>query len=121
MLEASWRGSFLARTFADRDGLLALLFPYPQMDLPVSSPLGSPFTGTRTRMADRRWQIDLQVFYAPQDPVPELPDLCQVLDQPPAALMDTLSPDSPLDEIEIQFGREYILKSESDDSVLVVP
>jgi hypothetical protein len=121
MLEASWRGTLLSRTFADRDGQVALLFPYPQMDPPVSSPPGSPPADSRTRLADRTWQIDLQVFYALQSPVPELPDLCQILDQPPAALKNTVAPDSPLDEIQIHFGQEYVLRSASKSTALVVP
>jgi hypothetical protein len=121
MLEASYDGELVARGFADRDGRIALPFPYPQIAPSVFSPPGSPLFGNRPPLVDQSWTLDLHAFYTPWDPVPEIPDLCQIFAQSPVRLMETLSPDSPMTDILLLYGEKLILKSASQSFVWVMP
>jgi len=121
LVEASYEGHFLARGFADRQGRLALLFPYPEPTYSISSPPGSPPIGDHPPLVDQSWLIQLHAFYAPQFPMPEIPDLCQIFNQSPATLLSTLSPVSPLTELLLHYAQELIVRSDSGPTVWIIP
>lgn len=126
MLEARLGGALLARGLADRQGRVALIFPYPdlQSSALVSPPLAAlvspPFAGPTLK--EQRWVIELKAFYLPQNPAPAKPDLQVVLAQPPATLWKRQN-EVELEETILTFGRELILKSENAQAsaLLVTP
>ena len=121
MLEASLNGQFLARGFADREGRIALLFPYPEPNYSIlSPPHSSPISG-QLPLADQTWTIQLQSFYTPQQPIPEIADLCKILNQSPAQLQSSKSPAHPLTEAVLHYGQALILRSVSQSIVWIVP
>jgi hypothetical protein len=112
---APWRG------VADAQGRVLLLCPYPEPRwLGSSPPAGS------LALSDQSWPVTLSVRYAtgatgdPRNPAPAA-DICAVLTQPPATLLSTVSPESPLPAQTLVFGRELILRSGSMPVLLVVP
>ncbi len=121
MVEASFDGQLLTRGFADRQGRLALLFPYPEPLHSISSPPDSPPIGNRPALVDQAWPIQLRSFYTSQHPTPEIPDLCQTLDQSSATLLSTLSPALPLADVTLHYGQELVVRSESQSFVWIVP
>jgi hypothetical protein len=121
VVEASLEGQLLARSFADLQGRIALLFPYPEPVHSIASPLSSPLIGNRPPLVDQIWPIQLSAFYAPWHPIPEIPDLCQIFNQSPAILLSELSPASPLADIMLPYGQALVVRSESQSIVWVVP
>jgi hypothetical protein len=120
-VEATLDGQVIAQTFADAAGQLGLLFAYPEPYHSVFPPLTSPLLGQRPPLADQTWPLQLRVYYRPWNPVPKIPDLCQVLVQPLATLVGGLSPPSPLGEIDLKYGQKLVLRSEPESSVWVLP
>lgn len=121
MMEASLDNQLLARGLADREGRIALLFPYPEPVHSISSPLGSPPIGNRPPLIDQTWSIQLQSYYSSLNTTPDLPDLCQALSQPPVITLSALSPASPLTNITLRYGQELVVRSESQPIVWIVP
>lgn len=79
---------------ADKQGRVAVMFPYPE---PPRQPLNSP----PQERSDFRWTVDLSAFWSPASPseaAPAMPDLAQVLAQlaTPCRVIDsTASPAAP--------------------------
>ena len=121
VVEALFDHHFLARGFADREGRLALVFPYPEPSDSASSPPSSPPLGNAPSLLEQTWPVELHAFYKPQQPIPEIPDLCQTLNQSPATLLSTLSPAFPLTEVILHYGQELVVRSESQSIVWIVP
>ncbi len=99
-------GRLAGRGLADAAGRLLLAFPFPE---PVRPPLTSP----PPAVAEPAWQVDLQAFYRPADPVPEFPDLAAALAQVdhPCRLLETLSPPSELPAQAVAYHRETVVRS----------
>jgi len=121
VVEAYLEDKFLMRSFADREGRLALLFPYPEPFHSVFPPPGSPLLGRRPPLVDQTWPIYLQAFYTPWQPVPGIPDLCQIFEQSSATLISSLSPQIPMNEILLSYGQKLVLRTASQSSVWVIP
>ncbi len=124
VLEVRRQGQLLGRSFADRDGQLLVAFPYPEplgpeFTSPPNSPPGSPPFGERPRPTEQSWTLQLDLFFSPSVAAAAIPDLCEVLGQPPAMLSTALSPLTPLTEVTLEFGKELVIKS-SSESVLWV-
>ncbi len=117
LIEASIEGQTVARTYADRQGRVALIFAYPE---PPRFSISSP-PSSRRALTDQTWTIQLHAFYSPTTPVPQIPDLCQVLNQAEANLYSNLSPALPLTETALEFGKELILKSQLQSVLLIAP
>lgn len=87
---------------ADREGRIAVMFPYPE---PPRTTLSSPPEARN----DFRWQVELEAYYdvgSPQVPAPEIPDLGHVLSQldvPRELLGSTLSPTLPLPALPLEY------------------
>jgi hypothetical protein len=115
LVDAVVDGIVRARGIADANGQLALMFPYPEPKDPSSaSPVSSPLTSDRMALVDQTWSLKLQGFYSPVRPVPKIPDLGEVIRQTPGSLWSALSPPAELSEQTLEFGRELIVKSNSE-------
>jgi hypothetical protein len=108
--EVSVDGAVVGRGFADDQGNLLLPMPYPEAKNPAPA-FGSPLGSSGVKLTDQTWQMKLTFSYWPQYPVPAIPDLNQVLDQPPATAWvdDMLS--APLTAATLRFGQELVLRS----------
>ncbi len=126
MLEAFTGGKFLGRGVADETGRIALIFPYPTPlsfapASPPGSPPGSPPVATSPPLTEQIWSLELRAFYTPERPVfspPDfsetgqaLPDLRFTLTQPAATMWADAEQTEILQETNLRFGRELILKS----------
>jgi hypothetical protein len=125
MLELYDGELLVARGFADEQGRIALIFPYPSPrsfppGSPPGSPLSSPPVATGPALTDQVWTLKVRAFYSPpvaspidqttEDP---LPDLKSTLAQAEAQLWTDADRTEMLSEVALQFGRELILKSRS--------
>jgi len=122
LVEASVSGKVLGRCFADEKGRILLIFAYPEpKETSSTSPISSPVSGHRKSLVDQSWPLDLQAFYTPIKPVPEIPDLAEVFRQAPAHLWSSLSPAIELGQQNLEFGKELILKSVSESLLWITP
>jgi hypothetical protein len=87
---------------ADEQGQLTLIFPYPP---PQPSSLASPISGP---LWLESWTIPLRAYYGAL----AAPELCAILQQPPAHLWDSLSPALEMSEATLRYGEELILSSD---------
>jgi hypothetical protein len=126
MMEAYSAGKFIGRGVADEAGRIALIFPYPTPlpftpGSPPGSPLGSPPVATSPPLTEQVWPLELRAFYTPLQPLlspPDfieagtaLPDLRFTLTQPAATMWADAAQTEILEETNLRFGRELILKS----------
>ena len=111
----------LARGFADDQGRIALLFPFPEplTDGPGSPPAVShlsPPGPAGPALRDQEWNVELAAAYGrlrpapPTRDAPALPDLSDVFLQPPAMLYAD-SEQHPLTAQRLRFGQELIVRS----------
>lgn len=91
---------------ADRDGRVMLPLFYPK---PVIT-LGSPGS-VNTPLAQQTWTVDVTVRYRRRDPIPEVPDLIDVLTQAAATAWKEVSPMTAWTNATLQFGRELRLST----------
>lgn len=102
LLTASIDGDVRGLGLADREGRIAVMFPYAE---PPRSTLSSPPSARN----DFRWQVGLEAYYnigSPQVAAPEIPDLGFVLSQLDARrelLGSTLSPTLPLPALPLEY------------------
>lgn len=121
VLEVQGVGSAPWRGVADSAGRALLLCPYPEPRWSGSSPpAGSQSLSTQA------WPITFSAQYGPTatGPIgspPPVPDICAVLTQPAATLLNSVSPDSPLLAQTLTFGRELILRTGTQSVLLVLP
>lgn len=122
VLEISAPGTPVYRGVADARGSVVVLFPYPEPPWHGSSPP----PGSRA-LSDQVWTVDVAVRYSPAttSPPPGLPsqppDLCAVLRQSSATLLETASPAAPLGAQTLEFGRELVLRTAGHSHLLVLP
>lgn len=102
VLEVWSGGQLLGRGMADARGRALVLFPYPAPRRAIGSPPSPP--GSPPSVAGA-WSVELRAFYAPGDP-PAIPELCPAPPRPAAALLEGLSPYTPLVPRELLYGRE---------------
>ncbi|MGO1003078.1 hypothetical protein [Lysobacter sp. CA196] len=93
---------------ADRDGRVAVIYPYPE---PPRTPLSSP----PEARSDFRWTVELSAFWSPDSPPTEpaaIPDLAQVLAQlaTPCTVIDSLS--SPAPPRRLEYRRPMTARTE---------
>ena len=119
-------GRLLARAVADERGEVAAIFPYPEVAPLIESPPSSPPASPQP-LAKQEWKIDVAVRYARDlaryatDPLmPALPDLCEIVAQPPATI-STTSPPGPLTQALLRYGAELLLGADSGGALLITP
>ena len=132
VLEVFSGGKLIGRGMADEAGRLALLFPYPAPlsftpASPPGSPPGSPPVATSPPLTEQVWPLELRALYTPERPLlsppdfiedagPTLPDLRFTLSQPAATMWADAEQTEILQETNLRFGRELILKSTTSSS-----
>jgi hypothetical protein len=105
----------VGRGLADRTGAAVAIFPWPEPESPAPAVAGSPPSSSGVPLSDRKWTLELRVF---RGPVPmegaggreESPDLASVLRQPRAGLWEDEGHTRRVDEIEITYGRQAIVR-----------
>ncbi len=111
-----WNGTTLhGRGMADREGRLAIFFPYPDLDRLAS---GSPPLVDQP-LHGNVWSLELRSHYKRLDPIPDIPNICEVLAQPTAQLWSGDSPLLPLTAVQLEYGRELIVKSTPRSELLI--
>lgn len=129
VVDASFNGRVIARGMADRNGGLVLLFAYPEPQALWTSPPAaatSPATSPpMLPLSQQSWWIDLTVRYARAESIPDVPDLCDALAQPPAQLLDdAASPSHDLTRVRLRYGEAAVLRTtntaEHERGVLVI-
>jgi hypothetical protein len=132
VIEAYTAGKFLGRGIADDVGRIAVIFAFPTPlafapASPPGSPLGSPPIATSPPFTEQVWPLELRAFYTTERPAasppdfieevgPPLPDLRFTLSQPAATLWADAEQTEILQETNLRFGRELILKSRPSPS-----
>jgi hypothetical protein len=123
VLEISMAGSQRSHGIADQRGRVVVQAPYPEPRWQG----GSPPPGS-TALLNQSWSVDAAVRYrpfaaGPMSPTAALspPDLCRLLTQPPATLLESDSPTTALPAQLLYFGRELILRSTGRSVLLVLP
>jgi len=126
VLEAYSNNQLAARSIADDQGRVALIFPHPAprpfaVSSPPSSPISSPPQFTGPPLTQQVWPIDLRARYGAIEPPPllpgeagpepQLPDLRAMLSQPVATLWADNELTETLNTVSLNYGRELILKS----------
>ncbi len=100
-------GTLLGQGVADQQGRLAIIFPYPDL---VNFSLGSP-PPTGQPLHQQVWALELRAYYKRWNPVPDIPNLCEMLAQSPATLWGEASPLSPLGPVQLEYGKELTVRS----------
>jgi hypothetical protein len=120
LVEAHLKNRLLARGIADDQGRIALIFPYPEPASPLfGSPpdfLASPPAGTRIPLGEQEWSVELEAAYtrhSAEDSISgdRIPELSEILSQPPATLWADSQAGQPLDPVKLKFGRELVVRS----------
>lgn len=107
LVTASHGGLVRGLGLADAIGRTTLLFPFPERERPS---LTSP-----PAITDFCWALEIAAYYDPPDePVADVPDLAAILaqlDHPCDLFASTLSPQKPLGEQLLTFGRPLVLRT----------
>jgi hypothetical protein len=112
-LEVLMGGTVLGASYADGEGRVAVMFPWPA---PIDSSLHSPPGGNGANaLINQRWRVRLRARYNAQLPADRPPDLCEVLAQPEATLLE-VPPDVTLGERVLEYGRELVVRSADSGS-----
>jgi len=98
---------------ADADGRVMLPLPYPKPALSLGSPLGSPLGGGGP-ITRQSWPVAFTVRYRRRAPAPRLPDLADVLQQPPVTAWQETSRTTAWTSATLRFGRDLVLASRAD-------
>ncbi len=98
---------------ADADGRVMLPLPYPKPALSLGSSLGSPL-GSGGPINQQSWPVAFTVRYRRRTPVPLLPDLVDVLLQPPVTAWQETSRSTAWTSATLRFGRDLVLASRAD-------
>jgi hypothetical protein len=114
MIEVFTAGKFLGSGFADEAGRISVIFPYPAplpfaTASPPGSPLVSPPVATSPPLTEQVWPLELRALYTPVRP--PVPDLRFTLSQPAATLWADAEQTEILEDANLRFGLELILKS----------
>jgi hypothetical protein len=124
VLEVTPAGAPTARGIADEQGRVVVMLAYPEPHWSGSSPPPGS-----SALADQTWSLQLAVRYDPAGASPPLPDpvsgiapdLCTVLGQRAATLLEDLSPATPLTGAVLAFGRQLTLRTPGRSVLLVSP
>jgi hypothetical protein len=98
---------------ADADGRVMLPLPYPKPALSLGSPLGSPLGGGGP-ITRQSWPVAFTVRYRRRAPAPRIPDLADVLQQPPVTAWQETSRTTAWTSATLRFGRDLVLASRAD-------
>ena len=112
VLEAQVAGQPLVRGFADLNGHVVLIFPWPEpVNTALSSP-GAPLGATAIPLTQQEWPVQLQAAYTRLSPIPVMPDLCTILSQQAATLWMDSTQSQLLTAATLTFGQELVVRSQ---------
>jgi hypothetical protein len=110
VLEAHVAGQPPARGVADREGRVAVVFPYPEPIAGPARPTSPPYPSGQS-LWDQEWTVRLEAFYDPIAPAPCVPDLCRTLAQGTATLWADSSGTRALTDQTLRYGQELIVRN----------
>ena len=110
VLEVHVEGQPPARGVADREGRVAVIFPYPEPIAGPARPTSPPYSSGQS-LWDQEWTVRLEAFYDPLMPAPCRPDVCRTLVQRAAMLWADSSGTRPLPEQTLRYGQELIVRN----------
>jgi hypothetical protein len=123
LVEARYEDRLIARGMSDAGGRLALIFPYPAPAMSaITSPAESPPAMRSPPLDRQKWDVTISAGYAGREAassVPSMPDLRAALEQlrdAPARLWEDREGGAELTRIQLQYGRELVLKTQGPDS-----
>ena len=93
--------------------LVPLLYPKPVITL------GSPAT-PKTPLTSQSWAVDVTIRYSRREPIPTIPDLADILSQPPATAFLPTSPATPWNRGTLRFGRELVPETGGGEAMPVL-
>jgi hypothetical protein len=104
LVEAKTGNQRLMTGVADEKGrvLVPLLYPKPAVTLGSPGTINPPLT-------QQTWRVDVTIRYRRRDPIPEVPDLVDILTQPVAEVYVNQSPLTAWTGDTLTFGRELAI------------
>ena len=118
-------GRLLGRGIADRRGEVLATFAYPEPITPLpGSPPGPPVPVPP--LTSQSWPVSIRVRFRrtlptyPASSTDALPDLCELLGQPLAAVR-TASPPAPFTGATLRYGEPLVLGAESGAELFLSP
>jgi len=110
LLEVHVAGQPPAHGVADREGRVAVIFPYPEPIANPARPMSPPYSSGQS-LWDQEWPVRLEAFYDPVAPAPWIPDLCRTVTQRAAMLWADSTGTRPLPDQTLRYGQELIVRS----------
>ena len=107
LLEARVNGQPTVRGYADAEGRVALVFPYPEPPSFVQQNPPQP----STPFTRQEWPVSIFASYRPQSPAPRVPDLKATLAQPRATLWADAARTTPLTKVTLRSGQQLVVRS----------
>jgi hypothetical protein len=104
------RGPGRGRGIADERGSVLVVFGYPE---PLDAFPASPSVNG-VALLDQSWDVQIEAYYQRVAVRSTFADVCAVLAQqsgPQATLLESVSPASVLNKVQLQYGREIIVRS----------
>lgn len=112
LFEARVVGRQTMRGVADRQGRVALVFPYPEPTVPPDAP-GQP--APVPPLTRQEWAVEVRAYYktpAAGATPPTVPELAATLAQPRAELWADEARSAPLTRATMRFGQELVVRSQ---------
>jgi len=109
LIEAKAGEQRTVTAMADADGRVMLPLPYPKPALTLGSPLGSGGP-----INQQSWPVAFTVRYRRRVPAPLIPNLVDVLLQPPVTAWQETSRTTAWTSATLRFGRDLVLASRAD-------
>jgi hypothetical protein len=110
VVEVHVDGQTPVRGVADREGRVAVIFPYPEPTPSPARPMSPPYPSGQS-LWDQEWPVRIEVFYDPVVPAPLVPDLCRTLSQRPAMAWTNAEASTPLPDQTLRYGQELIVRN----------
>jgi hypothetical protein len=113
MIEAYVAGRYSVRAhgFADEQGRIALIFPYPEPIDFADDPESPVPLAVGPKLTEQVWSVQLYAAYTPLSAVPAIMDLHTILTQAPADLWQDAVQTQQLSEVQLKFGQELTVRS----------
>ena len=119
LIEATAGEQRLMTGIADERGRVMLPLFYPKPGFTLGSPGAS-----RTPITSQSWSVDVTIRYRRRDPIPDVPDLDDILSQPIATASLPTSPPTAWSGGTLRFGRELVPETAGGDvmpALLITP
>lgn len=115
LVEAAAGDQPVMRGMADEKGRVLVPLRYPKQLITLGSP-GMP----TTPLTRQTWPVAVAVRYRRRAPIPEIPDLDEVLSQPAVTAFLPTSPLTPWSEGTLRFGQELLPETAGGEAMPVL-